>query len=78
MLTLPNVDKMVNELLEENREYVKHMYTMAVKIAKKTTFSKAKAVFGFNNQSNIGFIFYPDLHKCQAAKCFGALQGSFF
>jgi len=42
-----------------NREYVSHMYTTAVKIAKKTTFSKAKAVFGFKNDSNIGFIFYP-------------------
>lgn len=42
-----------------NREYTKHMYTTAVQIAKKVTFSKAKAVFGFKNESNIGFIFYP-------------------
>ncbi|MBI4154069.1 tryptophan--tRNA ligase [Candidatus Woesearchaeota archaeon] len=42
-----------------NREYAANMYTMACKIAKKTTFSTAKAVFGFNNQSNIGLIFYP-------------------
>ncbi|HDD46324.1 MAG TPA: tryptophan--tRNA ligase [Candidatus Aenigmarchaeota archaeon] len=43
----------------QNREYAKNMYSMAVKIAKKVTFSTAKAVFGFTNETNIGMIFYP-------------------
>jgi tryptophanyl-tRNA synthetase len=40
-------------------EFVKNVYPLMLKIAKKTNFSKAKAVFGFNNLSNIGIIFYP-------------------
>jgi len=34
------------------------MYKEACKIAKKITFSTAKALFGFNNETNIGSIFY--------------------
>jgi len=48
-------------------EYGKTLYKMAVKIAKYVNFSTAKAVFGFNNQSNIGIIFFPAI---QAAPCF--------
>lgn len=43
----------------QNREYASHLYTKAVKVAKKITFSTAKAVFGFENETNIGWIFYP-------------------
>ena len=43
------------------------MYKLAVEIAKKVTFSTAKAVFGFTNDSNIGMIFYPSI---QAMHCF--------
>ncbi len=42
-----------------NREYAGKMYEAAVLVAKKTTFSTAKAVFGFDNSTNIGFSFYP-------------------
>jgi tryptophanyl-tRNA synthetase len=40
-------------------EYIKNAYKMILNVARKTTFSTAKAVFGFNNQTNIGMIFYP-------------------
>ncbi len=40
-------------------EFIRNAYPLMLKIAKKTNFSKAKAVFGFNNMSNIGIIFYP-------------------
>ena len=45
--------------LFKNTEYIGHMYPSALKIAKKTTFSTARAVFGFENDANIGMIFYP-------------------
>ncbi|MFW9922861.1 MAG: tryptophan--tRNA ligase, partial [Candidatus Thorarchaeota archaeon] len=43
------------------------MYGIAVEVAKRVTFSTAKAVFGFSNESNIGMIFYPSI---QAMPCF--------
>ncbi len=48
-------------------DYAKTMYKIAVRIAKHTTFSTAKAVFGFNDSTNIGMSFYPAM---QAATCF--------
>ena len=45
----------------KDTEYIKHMYPMAIKVGKKVTFSTVKAVFGFNNQTNIGLNFYPTL-----------------
>lgn len=48
-------------------EYIKTMYPISVQVAKKVTFSQAKAVFGFTNESNIGLIFFPSI---QAAPCF--------
>ncbi len=35
------------------------IYKYAAKIAKHTTFSTAKAIFGLKNESNIGWVFYP-------------------
>ena len=43
------------------------MYRIAVEVAKRVTFSTARAVFGFTNESNIGMIFYPSI---QAMPCF--------
>ncbi len=43
------------------------MYQIAVEVAKRTTFSTARAVFGFTNESNVGMIFYPSI---QAMPCF--------
>ncbi|MBI4020670.1 MAG: tryptophan--tRNA ligase [Candidatus Aenigmarchaeota archaeon] len=40
-------------------EYVKNVYPLMLKAARKITFSTAKAVFGFTNETNIGMIFYP-------------------
>lgn len=48
-------------------DYAKTLYPIAVKVAKLTTFSTARAVFGFQNSTNIGSIFYPAM---QAAPCF--------
>lgn len=47
--------------LFRNTEYIKEMYPLTLKIAKKITLSTAKAVFGFENDANIGMIFYPAL-----------------
>lgn len=43
----------------KDSEYIKNVYPLLLKVAKKTTFSTAKAVFGFTDSSNIGIIFYP-------------------
>jgi len=43
------------------------LYELALRVAKLTTFSTAKAVFGFKEESNIGIIFFPGV---QAAPCF--------
>lgn len=43
------------------------LYKLAIKIAKRVTFSTVKAVFGFEDGSNIGIIFFPAI---QAVPCF--------
>jgi len=48
-------------------EYSKTLYNEAVNVSKHVTFSTAKAVFGFENSSNIGIIFFPAI---QAVPCF--------
>lgn len=40
-------------------EYIRNVYPLVLKAAKKITFSTTKAVFGFTNETNIGAIFYP-------------------
>jgi len=40
-------------------EYISKLYPLALKFSKKINFSTAKAVFGFNNESNLGQFFYP-------------------
>lgn len=50
-------------------KYIKTLYGIALQIAKRVTFSTAKAVFGFTNSSNIGIIFFPAV---QAAPAFMA------
>jgi len=42
-------------------EFIKQLYRPALEFAKKTNFSTAKAVFGFNNESNLGHMFYPNI-----------------
>lgn len=48
-------------------KHIKHLYPIAVEIAKRITFSTVKAVFGFTNSTNIGMISFPAI---QAAPCF--------
>jgi len=48
-------------------EYIKTLYPLAIKISKHINFSTVKAVFGFENSSNIGIIFFPAM---QIAPCF--------
>src|SRR3989338_1827019 len=43
----------------KDSEYIKNVYPMILKIAKKVNFSTARSVFGFTNDTNIGSIFYP-------------------
>lgn len=45
----------------KNSEFIHKMYPIAIKVAKKISFSKAKAIFGFDKENNIGHIFYPAL-----------------
>jgi len=42
------------------------LYPLALKVAKKVTFSTAKAVFGFDNSTNIGSIFYTSMQSAPA------------
>lgn len=42
------------------------IYPLAIKVAKKITFSTCKAVFGFTNSSNIGQIFYTSFQAVPA------------
>lgn len=45
---------------------VGRMYPIALEVAKRTTFSTAKAVFGFDNSTNIGSIFYTTMQSVPA------------
>ncbi len=42
------------------------LYKLAVKVAKRVTFSTVKATFGFNDSSNIGIIFFPAIQAVPA------------
>lgn len=58
----PNLTKIIIDT-----KHINHLYPIAMEIAKKITFSTAKAVFGFTNTTNIGMIGFPPI---QAAPCF--------
>ncbi|MEZ0290569.1 MAG: tryptophan--tRNA ligase [Sulfolobales archaeon] len=45
----------------QDTEYIRNMYPLALKIAKRINFNTARAVFGFQGEDNIGLIFYPAL-----------------
>lgn len=45
----------------QDTEYVRNMYPIALKVARKINFSWVRAVFGFTHETNIGLIFYPAL-----------------
>jgi tryptophanyl-tRNA synthetase len=46
--------------------YAKTLYRHALQVAKKVTFSTAKAVFGFDNSTNIGLIFFTSMQSVPA------------
>ncbi|MHB1908910.1 MAG: tryptophan--tRNA ligase [Nitrososphaerales archaeon] len=48
-------------------EYMETIYPIATKIAKHITLSTTKSIFGFENSTNIGMIFFPTI---EAATCF--------
>jgi tryptophanyl-tRNA synthetase len=48
-------------------KHIKHLYPIALEVAKRITLSTARAVFGFSNSTNIGMIGFPSI---QAAPCF--------
>lgn len=43
----------------QDTEFIAKLYPTALKIAKKVNFSLVRGVFGFDNTTNIGLIFYP-------------------
>lgn len=45
--------------LFRDSEFIKQLYPTILKAARKITFSTAKAVFGFTNETNLGMLFYP-------------------
>ncbi len=47
-------------------EYIKTLYKLAIKVAKKVTFSTTRAVFGFDNSTNIGSIFFTSVQSAPA------------
>jgi len=49
-----------------NLKYAKTMYRQALRVAKKLTFSTAKAVFGFTNDTNVGSIFFTSMQSVPA------------
>jgi len=50
-----------------NVKSINALYELSLKVAKHVTFSTVKAVFGFEDSSNIGIVFFPAV---QAAPCF--------
>jgi len=47
-------------------EYSKTLYRIAVQVAKRVTFSTTRAVFGFDNSTNIGMIFFTSMQAVPA------------
>jgi tryptophanyl-tRNA synthetase len=45
---------------------IQHLYELAVRAAKHMTFSTVRAVFGFQDSSNIGIIFFPAVQSVPA------------
>ena len=45
----------------QDTEFIGHAYPLILKIARRINFSVARAVFGFTNETNIGFLFYPSI-----------------
>lgn len=50
-----------------NMRHASKLFPIALKVAKRLTNNTIRAVFGFNNSSNLGIMFFPSM---QAAPCF--------
>jgi tryptophanyl-tRNA synthetase len=57
----PEKTKIISDL-----KYAKTLYRQAIRVAKKLTFSTTKAVFGFNNETNVGSIFFTSMQSVPA------------
>ncbi len=55
-----------NTFIIEDIEHIDLLYEIAVRVAKKVTFSAARAVFGFDNSMNIGGIWFPAMQAVPA------------
>ncbi len=55
-----------NTYLIDDIRHIDLLYELAVMVAKRVTFSTARAVYGFDNSMNIGGIFYPSLQAVPA------------
>jgi tryptophanyl-tRNA synthetase len=54
-------------IIVDDLRHIDYLYQLAVSVARKVTFSTARATFGFTGETNIGMIFYMAI---QAAPCF--------
>ncbi len=45
----------------QDTEFIGHAYPLILQIARRINYSTARAVFGFNSETNIGFQFYPSI-----------------
>ncbi|MHA2380558.1 MAG: tryptophan--tRNA ligase [Candidatus Thorarchaeota archaeon] len=55
-----------NTFIIQDIEHIDLLYEIAVQVAKKVTFSAARAVFGFDNSMNIGGIWFPAMQAVPA------------
>ncbi|MHA2356710.1 MAG: tryptophan--tRNA ligase [Candidatus Thorarchaeota archaeon] len=55
-----------NTFIIQDIEHIELLYEIAIQVAKKVTFSSAKAVFGFDNSMNIGGIWFPAMQAVPA------------
>ncbi|MFX1415903.1 MAG: tryptophan--tRNA ligase, partial [Promethearchaeota archaeon] len=55
-----------NTFIIEDIEHIDLLYEIAIQVAKKVTFSAARAVFGFDNSMNIGGIWFPAIQAVPA------------
>jgi tryptophanyl-tRNA synthetase len=55
-----------NTFIIQDIEHIDLLYEIAIQVAKKVTFSAARAVFGFDNSMNIGGIWFPAMQAVPA------------
>jgi len=55
-----------NTYIIQDIEHIDLLYEIALQVAKKVTFSAARAVFGFDNSMNIGGIWFPAMQAVPA------------